>query len=124
MTPAWVFAPNAAVLPAATIRGNRIEADGDSAVVQSAVEGPLLFNDNLIRRTDQHASDANPLAVLNASASSMVVSANHLETSALTAARLDVPLTRVAVTGNVVKGAFLVGGQALQAPWAAINVAL
>ncbi|RKT20009.1 parallel beta helix pectate lyase-like protein [Streptomyces sp. 1114.5] len=124
VTPARVFAPDASVLPAATIRGNRIEADGDSVAVRSVLAGPLLVNDNLIRRTDQHPGDANQRALLDGSADSTVVSANHLETSALTAVRLDVPANRVAVTGNVVKGAFLVGGQALQPPWAAINVAL
>ncbi|MFJ9456296.1 DUF6519 domain-containing protein [Kitasatospora sp. NPDC101447] len=124
VTAARVFAADASVLPAATVRGNRIEADGDSAVIQSVLEGPLLVNDNLVRRTDQNKGDANPLALLNASASSMVVSANHLETKAITAVRLDIPINRVAVTGNVAKGAFLINGDVLPAPWAAINVVL
>ncbi|MER7582093.1 DUF6519 domain-containing protein [Kitasatospora sp. NPDC097691] len=124
VTAARVFAPDTTVLTAATIRGNRIEADGDSIAVQSILNGPLLLNDNLVRRSDQHTGEANQRTLLNASANSMVVSANHLETKALTAVQLDVPVNRMAVTGNVVKGAFLVNGQGLPAPWAAINVVM
>ncbi|MGW7018095.1 DUF6519 domain-containing protein [Streptomyces decoyicus] len=122
VTPWQVFALPGAVTPATTVQGNRIEAHGNVTAVLMQVAGPLLFSDNLVRRTVTVSSD-HPPTVVSGWSTSLVASANHVEADGVPMDLATAP-ERAAVVGNVTDGQIRISGAPLGEPWHSMNIRL
>lgn len=105
----------------AAVHGNTIDGAGRGPMVDVAVGGNALVNDN--RVVFQPQPQGRGPAVL-ITADSAVISANYIETRPTApAVRIHADTDKVAIATNVTNGTLRINGAALAAKWNAINVA-
>ncbi|MEV7731567.1 DUF6519 domain-containing protein [Streptomyces sp. NPDC088921] len=120
VTPWRVFPALLRSRPPTTVRGNRIDMRGNVTAVEAQVGGPLLFSDNVVRRT-LSVLDEHVLPIVEGSADSLVASANYVGSDGVPL-NLGVDPERVAVVGNVTNSDILINGNRLPQQWIALNV--
>lgn len=102
----------------AAVRGNTVQGGGRSPAILIQIGGSAMVNDNRGR------FDGEPrIAAFEIRSVSATVNANYVEVRPDSLAiDATAPVSAVATVGNVTNGSIMVGGAALAAPWANINV--